>query len=78
MKDYVKALDNASWLVKIIFALPFFDWIVFGLYRIFKGANKNDNLLVFYGVIWLLLGWNILWIVDLISVILYKKLVWFA
>jgi Na+-driven multidrug efflux pump len=76
MKDYVKALDNASWLVKIILALPFFDWIVFGLYRIFKGANKNDTLLIVFGILWIILPF--LFIIDLISVILYKKLVWFA
>lgn len=76
MKDYVKALDNASWIVKIILTLPFFDWIVFGLYRIFKGANKNDTMLIVFGILWIILPF--LFIIDLISVILYKKLVWFA
>jgi len=78
MKDYVKALDNAPWIVKIILALPFFDWIVYGLYRIFKGASKNDTLLIVLGIIWLLVGWSILWIIDIVSLILYKKLVWLA
>jgi hypothetical protein len=76
MKDYVKALDNAPWIVKIILALPVIDGIVYGLYRIFKGANKNDTMLIVFGILWFLIP--ILCIIDLISVILYKKLVWFA
>ena len=64
MKEYVKAVDKASLLVKIILALPVLDGIAYGLYRIGKGR-------IIIGILWIILGIPALWIVDLISVILF-------
>lgn len=69
MKSYVKAIDGLSWILKLIFALPILDGIIYGIYRIAKGK-------VILGVIWIFVGATILWIIDLVSVILNKKVVW--
>ena len=78
MKDLVKAYDNLPWIVKIILALPVLDGIAWGIYRIAKGLDKNDLVLIIVGIIWIFAGIFILWVVDLISIILYKKPVLFA
>lgn len=74
MKDLVKAIDSMPWIVKIIFALPGIDGIVYGLlYRLPKGLIKKDLVQIIIGILWFVLGIAILWIIDLITVVLYKK-----
>ena len=71
MKDLIKIVDDLPWIVKIILALPGLD-IVWAIYRIIKGYVKKDGVLLVIGVIWILLGWAITWIFDLVTTILYK------
>ena len=71
MKDLIKLVDDLPWIVKIILALPGLD-IVWAIYRIIKGYVKKDGVLLVIGVIWILLGWAITWIFDLVTIILYK------
>ncbi len=78
MKDIVKAFDNLPWILKLVLALPFIDGIAYGIYRIAKGIDKNDLAMIIAGIIWILIGWALLWIIDLITVILYKKVTVFA
>ena len=78
MKDIVKFFDNLPWIVKLIFAFPFIDGIAYGIYRIAKGLDKNDLVMVIAGIIWIAVGWAILWIIDLITVILKGKVTVFA
>ena len=78
MKDIVKFFDNLPWIVKLILAFPFIDGIAYGIYRIAKGLDKNDMLMVIAGIVWILVGWAILWIIDLVTVILHGKVTVFA
>jgi hypothetical protein len=78
MNDIVKAYDGLPWIIKLILALPGIDGIPWGLYRVFKGLAKKDNMLVLIGILWIFLGIFILWIIDMVSILLYKKLVWLA
>lgn len=78
MSDFIKAFDNLPWIVKLILALPGIDSFAWGIYRIIKGLKNNDMLQIIIGIIWLLAGWAILWIVDIITIILYKKPTVFA
>lgn len=71
MKGFVKWMDSAPFLLKLIFALPGIDGIVYGIYRIAKGR-------VILGILWIILGFAILWIIDLVSVILNGKVKWFV
>lgn len=73
MKDLVKAFDGLPWIVKLILALPFIDGLAWGIYRIAKGIDKKDTLMLIAGIIWIIAGAAILWILDLITIILYKK-----
>jgi hypothetical protein len=71
MKDYIKFIDNLPFIVKLIFALPGIDGIIYGIYRIAKGR-------LILGIIWIFVGAAILWIIDLYSVIRYGKIKYFA
>jgi hypothetical protein len=71
MRAWVKFLDDLPLIGKIIFALPGIDGIAYGLYRIGKG-----RLIV--GLLWIFLGFAILWIIDLVSIILNGKVSFLA
>lgn len=78
MKGLVKAFDDLPWIIKLIFALPGLDGILWGIYRIAKGLSTNNTTLVIIGILWIVLGFAILWIIDIVSILLNKKLVWFV
>lgn len=78
MKEIVKFFDGLPWIVKLILALPGLDSIAWGIYRIAKGIDKKDTVLLIAGIIWLLVGWAILWIVDIITILLNKNPTVFA
>jgi len=71
MKGLVKWFDNAPLWLKIILALPGLD-IIWAVYRIVKGAAYGKIGLVIIGILWILLGWAILWILDIVSIIIKK------
>ncbi len=57
--------------VRVLFALPVIDGIVYGLlYRFCAGIGKKSVLLIIVGFLWWWLGMAVLWIVDLICVII--------
>lgn len=72
MKDLVNGFDNLPWIIKIIFALPGLDFL-WGIYRLAKGIDRKDNVLILSGIVWIATGWAILWIIDLITVLMVKK-----
>ncbi len=78
MKEIVKAFDGLPWILKLILALPGIDGIAYGIYRIAKGIDKKDNTILIAGIIWIIVGWALLWIIDLVTVIVYKKVTVFA
>lgn len=78
MRSYIKFIDDLPWVVQLILALPGIDGIAWGLYRLFKGIEKDDVLLIIFGVIWIVAGWAVLWILDIVSLLLNKKVIWFV
>lgn len=71
MKAYVKFIDGLPWILRVILALPGLDGIFYGIYRIAKGK-------LILGLIWIFLGFAILWIIDLYSVLVEKKVKYFV
>ena len=70
---FIKTIDNLPWILKLLLCLPIVD-IVWGLYRIVKGTIKKDTTLIVAGAVWILLGGVILWLVDLVSIIMWKDI----
>ena len=71
MKDLVKAYDDLPLIVKLILALPGIDGIAWGIYRIAKGR-------IIAGLLWIIIGATIFWIIDMITILLYGKVTIFA
>ena len=71
MNELINAIDNLPWIVKIILCLPGVD-IVWAIYRIIKGIEKKDTLLLVVGIVWIVFGTTLTWLWDLITTILYK------
>ena len=71
MKEVVKFIDNLPYIVKIILALPVFDGLFYGIYRICKGH-------IISGLAWIFLGFAVVGsIIDLFTLITEKKVsVW--
>lgn len=70
--ELIKAFDNLPFIVKVIFALPFLN-IVWAVYRIIKGACTNNAVMLVVGILWIVLGASICWILDLVFLLLGKS-----
>jgi len=66
MKNYVKFIDGLPFILRVILALPGLDGIFYGIYRIAKGR-------LIIGILWIVLGFAILWIIDLYTLFTDKK-----
>lgn len=75
MKDLIKTIDNLPWIVKIILCLPGIA-IFWAFYRIIKSVEAKNVLGIVLGAILIVCGPSFFWIIDLICVILYKKIWW--
>lgn len=78
MKEFIKAVDDLPVIIKLILALPGIDSFAWGIYRIVKGLDRNDTVQIVVGIIWLLAGWAVLWIIDIITILMYKRPTVFA
>lgn len=72
MKNLIKSFDDMPWVLKLILCLPVLD-IVWAIYRICKGADTKNTLMLVVGILWLFVGTTITWIVDLICTIVSKR-----
>jgi len=78
MSNLIKAFDDLPVLIKFLLALPGIDGLAWGIYRLVKGIQRNNTTLIIAGIIWIFLGFAILWIVDLVCIAMYKKVTVFA
>jgi len=69
--ELIKAFDDLPWILKLIFALPALD-IIWAIYRIVKGVTQENLFLLVIGILWIFPGVAIGWIVDLVSIALFK------
>lgn len=72
MKDLIKSFDELPLILKIIFALPGLD-IIWAIYRIVKGLATGNSLMLIVGIIWIVAGATICWVLDLVFLILGKQ-----
>lgn len=71
--DIIKTLDDLPKNVKLILALPIID-IVWAVYRIIKGATGKQYKNLLLGVLWIIPGSFICWIIDLICIVKYGNI----
>ena len=75
MKNAIKSIDGMSKIFKIILALPILD-IFWAVYRTMKSASKSNTLGVVLGLLLIILGLPIMWLVDIITIVLFDKVLW--
>ena len=76
MKDLIKALDNLSWVVKLILCIPLLD-IVWTVYRLLRSLETKNVLGIVLSIVLFFFA-PFVWLVDLICVILNKQVWWFC
>ena len=74
MKDVIKTLDNLPWIAKLILCIPMLD-IVWTIYRLIKSIDAKNNVGIVASII-LFFCAPFVWLIDLICVILNKKIWW--
>lgn len=77
MKKLVNALEGLPWIVQFILVLV---WGVYAnLLRLFRSLAANNLIAIILSIILLLCGgFVVLWIIDIICVLLGKKIWWFV
>lgn len=77
MKDFISAMDKLPWILKLILCLPGLD-IVWAVYRIVKGVSTKKVLTLVFGILWIIPGVAIGWLIDLICTLFFSRPVLFA
>lgn len=72
MKNLVKSFDDLPFILKLILCLPVLN-LAYAIYRICKGASENKPIILVAGIFWIFLGTTVLWIVDFICTLIYKR-----
>lgn len=70
--EFIKAFDNLPKIAKIIFALPFLN-IIWAIYRIVKGACTENSTMLIVGIIWIVFGCTLTWVLDLVFLLMDKQ-----
>lgn len=68
-------MDDLPMIAKILFALPFLD-ILWNVYRLIKSIRDENTLGIVLAVILLLFS-TFVWLVDIITLAVYGKVLWF-
>ena len=74
---FIGAMDSLPFWAKLLLCIPMLD-IVWAVYRIVKGVTEGNMLVLVFGILWIIPGCAICWLVDLISTIIYGAPKFFA
>ena len=75
MEKLIETLDNLPMIAKILLCLPVVD-IVWSIYRVCRSFKESNVLAIILSIVLLIGGPTFWWIVDLICMIVFKKIVW--
>ncbi len=76
MKDAIKAIDNLPFIVKLILCIPLLD-IVWTVYRLLRSLDAQNTAGIVVSII-LFFCAPFVWLIDLICIIVNKKVWWFC
>ncbi len=75
MNSIVKSFDSLPKIIKFIFALPVLD-IIWAIYRLIRSIAKKSVIATVLAVIMLVVCPILFWIVDMITILLFNKVLW--
>ncbi|HHT81858.1 MAG TPA: hypothetical protein GX003_00255 [Acholeplasmataceae bacterium] len=73
---FVKWMDQAPKWLKVVLALPLLD-IVWVIYRLIKSVNDKNTLGIIVAILLIVIGLPFLWLVDIITLLVLDKVLWF-
>ncbi len=71
----IKAFDNLPKWLKVVLALPFLD-ILWNIYRLVKSIKKDSIVGIILAFLFITIGLVFMWLVDIITILLYNKVLW--
>ena len=77
VKDIIKFVDDLPDVAKLILCIPVLN-IVFSVYKLCRSIESQNVLWIVLGVLTIIPGASFLWLVDLICLLLNKKVFWFC
>ena len=75
MKDIIKTFDELPYILKLIFCIPALN-IVWWVYRIIKSLDANNTVALVVAIVLLFVGIPFWWAIDLVCLLLNKKIWW--
>lgn len=75
MKNFIKAMNDLPWIVKIILCIPMLD-IVWNVTRLIRSIDNKNMLGIVLAAVLLVVGAPFVWLIDLICVILKGEIWW--
>ena len=75
MKNFIKAMDNLPFIVKLILAIPALD-IIWNIYRLCRSITKGNLVGIILSVLLLTVGLAFMWLIDIICILLNNKVWW--
>ena len=75
MKNFIKAMDDLPFIVKIILAIPALD-IIWNIYRLCRSIVKGNLVGIILSVLLLTVGLAFMWLIDIICILLNNKVWW--
>ncbi|MGM9873913.1 MAG: hypothetical protein ACI31G_03215 [Bacilli bacterium] len=76
MKKFIKWMDEAPFILKLIFCIPFVDF-VWSIYRLVKAFYSKSTATLVIWIVLLIVGIPFIWLIDLILVLLKGKPLYF-
>jgi len=75
MKGIIKFFDELPLIVKVIFALPVLD-ILWAIYRLCRSVNKGNAVGIILALIMLFVCPALFWLIDIITLLVVRKVIW--
>ena len=75
MKQLIKAMDELPFILKLVLCIPALD-IVWSVYKICRSLDKKNVLGIVLGVLTIIPGAVFMWIIDINTVLMNKKVWW--
>lgn len=75
MQAFINWMNGRSRLVKLLFCLPVID-IIWGVYRVLGAIADKNWLRLVLGILWIVFGGFVGWILDILAVIIVGHIFW--
>lgn len=77
IKDIIKFVDGLDDIFKLILCIPVLN-IVFSVYKLCRSIESENPLWIVLGVLTIFPGASFMWLVDLVCLLVNKKVFWFC